>query len=575
MSTVMRRLRSAVLTTGAVLGSLCLLWTAGILVAGVTPLVVLSGSMSPALQAGDLAFARTVPVDDVRVGDVVSVVGDDGVRLTHRVFAIDTDGNDRPVLRLKGDANASPDAADYSPATVDRVVGGIPQAGRFLSAAASPWAMGGAVVLLASCLAIGAGHARTGRRDAAPRETSSRRARAIGAGILVMVPLLAAGSASAGDVTLAYFTDTPKVATPANGLDAAPWFTCDQAMTSTELGAFAYYRFDEALTATTVTDSSGNGRTMGMGGTYTFGQGQPCGRDQDTGARISGGFGATPEIFGAQGAPGARWNTFTLSLWFRGETATTQGHLIGMTGVRDGSSGLGDRRIYVDRSGRLHFGVIAGSVQTIATPAQGQPGYINFLEPRWHMVSASLSPAGLALYVDGERLPVTTTEQGAAASSVTSASQGYPSAYWTVGAGPTSNAWPGGLTDGRWRGPVSKVGIWTTALTDQQIRDLYRSGSPVAAPTPSTSSIAVSSPTVPLGTTIGVSYVTDQPDPGNWIGIYRSGGGPTNALSWGYAREARGVFSLQAPRTPGVYTLWYVAKDTYTPLAPAITVTVK
>ena len=74
-----------VLTLGAVLGVLCVTWAVCAIAFGLTPLVLVSGSMSPAIEVGDLAVARAVPAERVVEGDVVSVRSPEGVRVTHRV----------------------------------------------------------------------------------------------------------------------------------------------------------------------------------------------------------------------------------------------------------------------------------------------------------------------------------------------------------------------------------------------------------------------------------------------------------------------------------------------------------
>ncbi|MDF2918410.1 MAG: signal peptidase [Microbacterium sp.] len=89
-----------------------LLWvgnTAGL----VQPLVVVSGSMSPEIQVGDLLIATPSAASDVAVGDVVTLPSPStGVLVTHRVAAI-TEQGDTVVFRLKGDNNRVQDAEDY------------------------------------------------------------------------------------------------------------------------------------------------------------------------------------------------------------------------------------------------------------------------------------------------------------------------------------------------------------------------------------------------------------------------------------------------------------------------------
>lgn len=472
-------LRSTVLTLGAILGTLCILWTAALVLLGVTPLVVLSGSMAPALNPGDVAFARTVPASEVTTGDVVSVVSASGVRITHRV--IDSAPARSPlgagaVLHLQGDANDSPDPEAYTVSSVHEVVASVPRLGYLLHAAGSPWGIAAGLALLLACVALGwrapERHADA-RHDAAPRAADTSPTRRIAAGrtaarrmaallALTLVPLFALGSTAAPQNTLAYFSDSPTANSVASGIDAAPWFTCAQAMavSATTTSPFAYYPFTDAVGSTQADDATG-GTDAVMGAAaanYTFGGAQPCRRDGDTGVRFDGaaGYAAGPNV------AGYAWNVFTVSLWFRNDATATpnQRGLIGMSNLPTGLGGLNDRKMWLDSQGRVKFGVFTTSQQTITSPNR-------YDDAKWHMATASLSSTGMRLYVDGELVVF-----------FAGASAGYPYGtepmYWTVG---SVNGWGSG--GGYWKGNISKAGIWKRALTDQEIRDMYRSALPL------------------------------------------------------------------------------------------------
>lgn len=490
-------LRSFILTLGAILGAICILWTLGLALLGITPLIVLSGSMSPTLETGDLAFARTVAATEVQTGDIVSVVSSDGVRITHRVVESEPAG-DQVALTLKGDANGSADSEVYLVDSTLTVVGHAPGAGFLLQLTSTPWAIGGAIALLAACLLIGWRSRNEEPADPPSEKQRVSRQSLRPLAVFALVPLLAIGATAAPQSTIAYFTDSPTATTPIDGIDAAPLFTCNQAADSP---AFApnpiiYYPLNDPTgsTATTNLGTLGAGYNGVVEGTavtgYEFGSEQPCGRDGDTGLW----FGQTDASVGTPDVAslardeetGEYWNTFTVSLWFRGDSAT-RGALIGMNNRQNGTGTSHDRKIYVDNTGRLHFGVFvggAGGQRTLATPAQGFPGYHNYLDPVWHMVTATLSPEGIKLYIDGVLEPGTLTEQNVPASSVTTGYQyelnGRP-AYWVIGNTYPGGGWPGsqsGVTE-RWLGEIAKVGIWDRALTDQEIRDLHRSALPI------------------------------------------------------------------------------------------------
>lgn len=138
-----------VLDVAAAFGACCLLALAATLLVGFRPLIVAGSSMEPGVPLGSLALAVETPVAELQPGDVVSVVRDDGGRVTHRLIAIDpvdlggtaVGGTGLAELTLQGDANRIPDATRPVESSVDRVVWTVPGVGRLLVALRSPAAM--------------------------------------------------------------------------------------------------------------------------------------------------------------------------------------------------------------------------------------------------------------------------------------------------------------------------------------------------------------------------------------------------------------------------------------------------
>lgn len=479
--TVWPRLRSAVLTLGALLGAVCVLWTLAVAVTGVKPLVLLSGSMSPALNTGDLAFARTVPAADLKVGDIVSVPTVDGVRVTHRVASIAAGGQVR-VLRLKGDANASIDDQPYEVASADRVVARVPKAGYVVGFLGSRWGVGLSLALIASCLALAFGPLLTRRTPgvgAAPG--------IVAASVVGIATLAAVGATLApARTSLAYFSDTPKVRTldtaSGKGIGAAPWLACDRVGSLPGSGAWAYYDLDETsgATATSATGSN-NGTYLGVAGTIngtnrTYVRSQPhaC-QFRDTGTSVlfnpsnpgalQPGMVISPNAWGT-GAN--QWNDFTVSVWFKTRsTGNTTGPLIVMKNTGNGTIGTqGDRRLWMTQNGRVSFGVQTNTANYLTTAGRYDDG-------NWHLATGVLSStAGLSLYLDGVLQAIPTTNTGAAASSIRSGFQ-YTGgvAYWSVARGDRWDSSARYLDNG-W---IDEVGIWKRALTATEVRDIYRS----------------------------------------------------------------------------------------------------
>ena len=124
---VLARIGDVALWIGAIVGACCLVVLLASLLFGIRPLIFRSGSMSPTITTGSLAFAHRIPAGQVRVGDIVSVpVGD--TRVTHRVIKV-TAADGAVSLRLRGDANPTPDAQSYRVTTVEKVWFWIPGIG--------------------------------------------------------------------------------------------------------------------------------------------------------------------------------------------------------------------------------------------------------------------------------------------------------------------------------------------------------------------------------------------------------------------------------------------------------------
>ncbi|QSR26743.1 signal peptidase I [Nocardioides aromaticivorans] len=212
--------REAVLWTGGVLGALCLAGFVAGWLFHVTPLVFVSGSMSPSYEAGALGVAREVPAADISVGDVVSVVGAQGHRVTHRVVAAVPSG-DGVALTLQGDTNNVPDAETYVVDAADRVAFGIPYAGRVLSAASSPAGLLAAGLLVAAAALLGFGHRDGGAR----RRTTRRRRLVVPAGLASVLAVGGVVGVTGGGpwaFTSAVWTDTATATATITTPDTTP-----------------------------------------------------------------------------------------------------------------------------------------------------------------------------------------------------------------------------------------------------------------------------------------------------------------------------------------------------------------
>jgi signal peptidase len=126
---------------------------------GGSALTVLSGSMSPGLPVGAIAFVRPVDPATVEPGDVITFqrAPDAPELVTHRVLAVD-DTSGAPVFTTKGDANED---ADVDPVAASSVQGrlwfGVAHLGRLSAILHSPKGVGLLVVLVCAVIAAAPG----------------------------------------------------------------------------------------------------------------------------------------------------------------------------------------------------------------------------------------------------------------------------------------------------------------------------------------------------------------------------------------------------------------------------------
>ena len=78
---------------------------------------VVSGSMLPEYEIGDVVISKNIPTKDIKVGDDVSYLGASGTFkgkvVTHRVVNIDKDVDGKLVFHTKGTANLVEDPLVY------------------------------------------------------------------------------------------------------------------------------------------------------------------------------------------------------------------------------------------------------------------------------------------------------------------------------------------------------------------------------------------------------------------------------------------------------------------------------
>ncbi len=158
---------------------------------------------------------------------------------------------------------------------------------------------------------------------------------------------------------------------------------------------------------------------------------------------------------------------FSTELWLK-TTTTRGGQLIGFDSSTSGGGSYADRHVYMTNSGQIAFTVKPGgaykSVNSTATYRDGN----------WHHVVATLSGAGMALYVDGVQV-------GFDELTKTGLQFNTRVGYWKMG-GDTLTNYPNRPTSNYFAGDVDEIATYPVALTAAQVQAHYNLGSTGVAP---------------------------------------------------------------------------------------------
>ena len=86
---------------------------------GYKPMPVLSGSMKPVIEVGDMIVAKQISPEGIEVGDVITFRTSPETIVTHRVIEIVAEDG-QPSFRTKGDANST---EDQNLIALDQIIG--------------------------------------------------------------------------------------------------------------------------------------------------------------------------------------------------------------------------------------------------------------------------------------------------------------------------------------------------------------------------------------------------------------------------------------------------------------------
>jgi signal peptidase I len=274
---------------------------------------------------------------------------------------------------------------------------------------------------------------------------------------------LAIGLTAVTSPSTAAFTGT--VTNTRNTAAANPWFTC-QGATAGFGSAYIAWPLDDTSVANGsiargLATSQSTGTYTGLAG-FTTTTNKPCPRDTPASAVTFTPSAVVPSHVATTTTTAiASTNVFSIVTWFRTST-TTGGRLVGWGSSRTGLTASGyDRHLYMTNAGQLVFGVYPNATKTITSPAA-------YNDNAWHLAVATLSPAGMVLYVDGDRVaadPTTTTAEGGTTRT----------GWWRLGYDNLSG-WPSAPTTSYWSGSMSNAAVLTSALSAVQVAQLYRAG---------------------------------------------------------------------------------------------------
>jgi len=159
-----RRIAGAVAKVIAVtlliIGALVFLFLAiGPRILGYQTSTMLTGSMAPLINPGDVVVTVPTPITDVKVGDIITYhipVEDQRVE-THRITEITTTADGGVAVQTKGDANngIDPWIATLQGKTVDKQVATIPYVGNAIRALREPMVLNTLIYGAPAILVIG------------------------------------------------------------------------------------------------------------------------------------------------------------------------------------------------------------------------------------------------------------------------------------------------------------------------------------------------------------------------------------------------------------------------------------
>lgn len=458
---------------------------------GWSPRVIMSGSMLPRIEVGDVVVDRPVDPADLTEGRIITVTDPDHPEKTrtHRFQERDEQG----MLVTKGDANA---AADSTPVDPDDVLGiavlRVPYVGLPMTWMAqgqlAPVGIAVTVLLLGlaataplrlaaqtgdesdgddqdtptgdgpqaradaglDILVAGASAAELSARPRRGSDSLTRVARPsrvlprrLVGGLGVVLGAVLTVALTTQSTYAAFSSRTPN---PASSFRSAAVFSAYEATVLGDSPRFLW-RLNETA-GTSVADASGNNRGGLITGDVALGvAGALVNEPFATAARFNGG------TVLSSGSAAPVGTAFSVELWVRSQNAGG-GPLLALTGAAN--DGIVERALYLGNDGIVRFGR-SGSSRVDGTRID---------DGRWHHVVYTNANTGnpqnqrARLYVDGARVDT--------GSAVTQAVTG----YWDAGRSTFTGNWTG-RPGNTFRGDLDEIAVYDDVLTATEVAEHY------------------------------------------------------------------------------------------------------
>ena len=151
-------------------------------------------------------------------------------------------------------------------------------------------------------------------------------------------------------------------------------------------------------------------------------------------------------------------SSFTITAWFKAPSGlSTGGGILTLDSSQAGGGAHHDPLLWMNNAGEIVAGTYpsGGPDEAATSPSAYNNG-------SWHFVAATVSSAGLKLYVDGSLVATNTSGTGG----------GTVGGYWLIGY-LDGTTWSGTPTDDYWTGDLANAAYLPSALSAGQITTLY------------------------------------------------------------------------------------------------------